>query len=356
MPMRNFMAAVAAFLLVATGSASAQNASTGKPDGAGFGYRLPTEDGRCAVWMNSDQPAPGNDSATWSGACKNGWAEGLGLQTYSVDGVLVQQFAGHMRQGRWQGLGRLHAYDEDGLIAIYEGLFKDDLREGIFKTLFAIDHPTSEETAAYIRQEKVGREMGETYLQVRQFYQQDQVKFLCASPYDCTAQVLELGHPLPQPDPADPLNATLPFGGWRMSISSETTDAAGKTVAAKPVSMGMCFETGKVQPGKEPRHAALLFPEMETWQAYLKADYFCEDDEVELQGLKLTWRSTCVAPDHSETVLITQTRQITDKAMTAESESAAYKDEQRTQLAVRRSRMQHVGACTKDMVRSSSGL
>jgi hypothetical protein len=347
-------AAAAAFCVLTMGAASAQTASAAKPDGAGPGYRVPTADGQCAIWMSGDQPAPGKEDATWSGACKNGWAEGFGVQTLEVDGDLRQQFVGHFRQGRWQGMGRLHLHDKDGLIAIHEGRFIDDRMEGVFKQLLVTGHPENEAFVAYIKKERVGREVGDAYLQVLQFFKAGDVVFLCASPYDCDDQVRKLGHSLPPPDTADPLGATLPYGGWRATITSDNTAADGKTVAAKPVSMGMCMEQGKVKPGREARHSALLFPQVEAWQPYLRADYDCEDDHVEIKGLALEWRSTCTSPDDTEAVSIVQERRITGKALTGETRVVANKGGKRTAQAVRRSNMQFVGACTDDMVRAGS--
>lgn len=348
------LAAAAAIVVFAMGVVRAQPPSSARPDGAGPGYRLPTADGKCAVWMSSDQPAPGNEDVSWSGACKNGWAEGFGLQELEVDGELRQRFVGHLRQGRWQGLGRLHLHDGDGLAAIHEGLFRDDRMEGVFKQLFVIEHPGNKNAVAHIRKERVGREVGDDYVQVRQFFKDGQLEVLCTSPYDCDDQIRELGLSQPQPDPADPLSATLPYGGWRATITSENTSADGKTVAAKPAALGMCMEADKVRPGKEARHNALLFPQMEAWQPYLRADYYCEDDHVSIKGLTLEWRSTCYAPDDGETVSISQKRQITDKALTSETRVLVNKGGKRTAQAVRRSSMQFVGACTDDMVRAGS--
>lgn len=353
-------AAIAAFFVLSAGAVSAQSPSTAKPDGAGPGYRLPTADGRCAVWLRGDAPSPdnapppANEEVTWSGACKGGWAEGFGLLTLNVDGKLNVQFVGQLRQGRWQGLGRLHLHDEDGLAAIHEGLFKDDQMEGVIKQLFVIDHPGNEEAVAQIRKQRVGREVGDDYLQVRQLFKDGKLEVLCTSPYDCDEQILKLGHKLPVPDAADPLSATLPYGGWRATITSENTGADRKTVEAKPVTMGMCMEQDKVKPGKEARHGALLFPQMETWQPYLRADYYCEDDHVEIKNLALDWRSTCTSPDGSETVRIRQKRQITDKELSSETRVVVRKGNLQTAQAVRRSKMEFVGACTDDMVRAGS--
>ena len=354
MTKRPAMAAIAAFFVLTAVALSAQTRSTAKPDGAGPGYRLPTADGQCAVWMSGDSPAPGNEEVTWSGACKGGWAEGFGLQTLSVDGKLRAQFVGHSRQGRWQGLGRLHLHDDDELAAIHEGLFKDDLMEGVVKQLFVVSHPGNENAVAHIRKEGVGREVGDDYVQVRQFYKGGHLEVLCTSPYDCDDQILKLGHSLPVPAASEPLSATLRYGGWRVTITSENTAADGKTVAAKPATMGMCMEKDKVRPGREARHSVLLFPQMEAWQPYLRADYYCEDDHVEIKNLVLDWRSTCTSPDGSETVSIRQKRQITDKALNSETRVLVHKGNQRIAQAVRRSTMQHVDACSADMVRAGS--
>ena len=93
---------------------------------------------------------------------------------------------------------------------------------------------------------------------------------------------------------------------------------------------------------------------MEAWQPYLRSDYYCEDDDVGIKGLVLEWRSTCQAPGDGETVSISQKRQITDKALTSETRVVARKGGQQTAAAVRRSSMQHVKACTDDMVRAGS--
>lgn len=354
MSKRLSIATVAAFLLLSAGAVSAQSPSTAKPAGAGPGYRLPTADGRCAVWLSGDASSSDKEKVTWSGACKDGWAEGFGLQTLTVDGELNVQFVGHLQQGQWQGLGRLHLHDDDGLAAIHEGLFKYNQMEGVIKQLFVINHPGNDEAVAQIRKQRVGREVGEDYVQVRQFFKDGKLEVLCTSPYDCDDQILKLGHSLPQPDPADPLSATLPYGGWRATITSESTAADRKTVVAKPATMAMCIEKDKVKPGKEARHNALLFPQMETWQPYLRSDYYCEDDHVEIKGLALDWRSSCTSPDGSETVRIRQKRQITDKELSSETRVVVRKGNLQTAQAVRRSNMEFVGACTDDMVRAGS--
>lgn len=351
-------AALVVFCALAVGAASAQTPapSSARPDGAGPGpgYRLPTVGGRCALWMSSDQPDPGNEEVSWSGACKNGWAEGLGLQVLEVEGELRQRFVGHFRQGRWQGLGRLHLHDGDGLIAIHEGRFIDDRMEGVFKQLLVTGHPENAALVAHVKKERAGRALGDDYLQVLQFFKAGEVVLLCASPYECDDQVRQLGHSLPPPDAADPLGATLPYGGWRATITTLSTSAEGKTVAGKPAAMGMCMEQDKVKPGREARHSALLFPQLEAWLPYLRADHECEDDEVVIKGRVLTWRSTCQAPGDGETVSISQRRQITDKALTSETRVVVRKGGQQTAVALRRATMQHVKACTDDMVRAGS--
>jgi hypothetical protein len=322
------------------------------PEGVGKGHILPTLEGACAVWLDTDKPLTGREEVSWSGGCRNGWADGFGVETRYDDGELVNQFIGHLRQGRWQGLGRLHEHDADGLIAVHEGLFRDDRMEGVFKQLFATDHPLNAPFRARVRQERAGREIGDGYVQVRQFFKRGDLVFLCASPFDCDDQVREQGHSLPRPDPADPLSASLPPGGWRVTLTSETTSAAGRKVVGKPATLGMCMAPDEGIPAQAAHHSVLLFPQIEAWQPYLRAGYGCEDDHVEIKGLTLDWRSTCQAPDDSETVSIRQKRQITDRAFSSETRVLVHKGPQRTTQSLRLSRMQRVGACTADMVRA----
>jgi hypothetical protein len=114
--------------------------------------------------------------------------------------------------------------------------------EGVFKQLFAIDHPDNNNAVAHIRKQRVGREVGDDCVQVRQFFKDGQLEVLCTSPCDCDDQIRELGLSQSQ---ADPLNANLPYGGWRATITREDISADGKTVAAKPAATPCCSRSWK---------------------------------------------------------------------------------------------------------------
>jgi hypothetical protein len=344
-------AALAGALSATCMGAAAQ--SSPKPDGAANGYRLATADGKCATWVTSDDPPPPNETVSWSGGCKNGWVDGFGIERRHHSGKLSHEYIGHAVVGQWHGLGRLHLHDKEGaLIVMLEGTFKRDLMQGIFKATYAAKNPQISERIAAFAKEKAGRAIGENYVQVLELFKDNGPVFFCADPTDCTKPATDAGQPPPPPNPADPWDATLPYGGWRVSIELSTTPNEPKKTSAPPTELGICFEKDKVKTGREARHGMLLFPYAEGWTGYLRSGYSCRDDSAALDGLTLTWNSTCTSPSGAEVVRIAQTRRITAGAMAGETEVIASKGDQRTGYALRRSRLQHVGACTSDMVRA----
>ena len=341
---------VAAWLLLG-GAAAAQDAVPARPDGAGVGYRVATLEG-CGVWLASGQPPAETLEISWSGACKDGWADGLGMQVLTVGRETVQTLTGYLRQGRWQGLGRMHLYSEDGLVAIHEGLFKDDRMEGLFVSLLAVKNPLNERYAAYVQAHKAGLARGKNYLQVRQFFKLGDSEMLCNSPVDCTDQALEQGKVLPLPDLTDPLSATLPLGGWRWTVSGYNTDSDGFRLPVSSSGKDVCWEAERIKPGQENRHSAFLFPQVAAWRRYQDADYFCEDEKLTLDGLSMAWDSVCTSPDESQMVRIHDVRRITDQGVELDVNVVAYKGQERLRDSVRHMRWQHLGACTEFMERA----
>lgn len=80
----------------------------------------------CKVWSND----PGNTgitwTATWTGPCKNGYADGPGTEEWFKDGVFDQRLEGELRQGKRAGVGTYTWASGNR----YEGPFVNDDRTG----------------------------------------------------------------------------------------------------------------------------------------------------------------------------------------------------------------------------------
>ena len=72
----------------------------------------------CRIW--DDLPAA-NELVSWSGDCKDGYAEGRGTAQWIIKGKPVDRYDGEMRAGRMIGAGTLSF--PNGMR--YEGAFKD---------------------------------------------------------------------------------------------------------------------------------------------------------------------------------------------------------------------------------------
>jgi hypothetical protein len=251
------VAASAAFLLVA-GAAAAK------------GYTLPTRDGRCAVWITTESdPAPG-ESTSWSGECRNGLAQGFGIQAFErADGSRLR-YVGHVRDGRWHGLGRLHQFAADGgLLHVVEGVFEQGIEQGVFDEL-VLDHP---QNVPISNLRPPGREVGPAAVQVQQFYADGAAVLMCAPEADCAREAVTEGYDARRRPLDGELDRVLPYGGWRLDIRDERGSSQ----------VGVCLDPSLVRPGREPRVGTLLFPSFAAWQRPLQQNWRCDDLTAVLQ-------------------------------------------------------------------------
>ncbi|MBS1690547.1 MAG: hypothetical protein JSS96_17575, partial [Bacteroidetes bacterium] len=77
---------------------------------------IKTSGNGCMIW--SDEYSS-NDSIIWNGACKNGYASGVGILKWYRDNKLVVIYKGAMKYGRFNGYGK---YEIIGY-ATFEGHF-----------------------------------------------------------------------------------------------------------------------------------------------------------------------------------------------------------------------------------------
>jgi hypothetical protein len=89
--------AVAAFLFLAS-------QVTAQPDNARRPDWITASNQPCKIW--NPRPVP-NESVTWSGECKDGFASGEGVLRWTVDGKLDVTFEGRYENGRRNGHGVL---------------------------------------------------------------------------------------------------------------------------------------------------------------------------------------------------------------------------------------------------------
>ena len=324
------------------------------PPGAGNGYVLRTQDGRCAMWVSSEEaPQPG-EQTRWSGACKDGWGHGFGIQEFVHADKSIDRYVGHVRQGRWNGIGRAQSFDAQGqFIGLDEGVFLNDGLHGSVKQLLA-NHPANAEGLARIRKANAGRDVGDSYQQIHQFYLDGQVKLLCTRNDDCVKEAEKEGHAMPAIDLGEGMNQPLSYGGWTFELKSDEKSERTKNqlLMNKPMNIGMCLEEAKVRKGSEPRIGAFLFPSFSAWQAYLRADQQCEDVSATLEDGKLTWNSQCQPADKSELVNITQVRTVSDKGMQSKMEVLVTQRGKVTARVTKDVVGKFVGACTDDMIRA----
>jgi len=99
-------------------SAPAQSAVRSPAEG-----RWMTDAKGCKLEGEPDLPRA---SVRWSGACRQGHAEGQGEMQLLADGVLVLSYKGGMSRGRFSGPGVLQVQNENR----YEGDFVDGLMQG----------------------------------------------------------------------------------------------------------------------------------------------------------------------------------------------------------------------------------
>jgi len=78
----------------------------------------------CEIW--SAEEAGAKESATWSGACHDGKAHGLGNLVWYATGELLGTYRGEMRAGKLHGSGQLKLKNEEtGKFDTYTGAFVD---------------------------------------------------------------------------------------------------------------------------------------------------------------------------------------------------------------------------------------
>lgn len=347
-------AASAAFVFVAL-VATQMNATAQQPApaaaGAANGYTLPTQDGRCAMWVSSEVGLQPGESTTWSGACKNGMGHGFGIQDMVLADKRRVRYVGHVRNGRWHGMGRQHLWDPEGrLVFVTEGVFENDVEQGVFSEL-VLDHPSNGALDGFRPR---GRDVGSSAVQVRQFYTDGAAVLLCGRDADCLQEAVEEGYTPKDDDLGEGMNRLLPFGGWAFEIrSGEQSERTGnKLQMGEPLSIGMCLEEAKVRKGSEPRLGALLFPSYSAWQAYLRSDQECNDLSAVLEGSQLTWKSQCQPASKSELVSITQQRSVGDKDMRSRMDVILTKGGKETARVTKDVTARFVGACTDNMMKA----
>ena len=77
----------------------------------------------CRVWNPNPQ---GNETISWSGACREGFAEGRGVLQWFRKNRPAERYEGELRAGRENGYGVLTKPK-----ARYEGEFRDGMAQGL---------------------------------------------------------------------------------------------------------------------------------------------------------------------------------------------------------------------------------
>jgi hypothetical protein len=328
------LAASAVFLL--TAATAAQAAGPG-------GHTLPTTDGRCAVWVSTETgPRPG-ESARWSGACRDGLGQGLGiLERVHADGSR-HRYVGPLRDGRRHGLGRLHHWDAEGkLLHVVEGVFQNDIEQGVFQEIVT-DHLQNGPIEVF---RQTGRDLGRRAVQVQQFYSDGAAVLMCGPEADCAREAAVEGYTTAPPDLGGDLSRLLPHGGWRLERRSG--DRTSVT--------GVCLDASMVRPGREPRVGALLFPSFSAWQEHLQNDRACDDLSVTLRDGTLTWTSQCRPSDASERTHIVLERSVLGHQVRSEIEAVRTRAGRQLSRDLRTVVARFVGDCTVDMTRTGELL
>jgi MORN repeat len=89
--------AVAAFFFL-TGQAMAQTGTPSPPDW------ITATNQPCKIWNPAPQP---NESVTWSGPCKDGYASGQGVLRWTLNGKPDVEYEGQYENGKRHGHGVL---------------------------------------------------------------------------------------------------------------------------------------------------------------------------------------------------------------------------------------------------------
>jgi hypothetical protein len=121
--MRRSIALFALLLLADANAASAQTAQPAQPAKPAVpGWTSDPKTG-CKVWNLDPHP---NETISWSGACKNGVAEGTGVVQWFWDGKPVDRYQGGYHAGLENGNGVYVWANGDR----YEGGYLDNRRSG----------------------------------------------------------------------------------------------------------------------------------------------------------------------------------------------------------------------------------
>jgi outer membrane protein OmpA-like peptidoglycan-associated protein len=89
---------------------------------AGFWLNDPVTD--CAIW-SAEQPAPG-EKASWTGSCANGKASGKGNLLFWDEQGILARYDGEMQAGKVHGVGAMKFRSEDGTgLDSYVGKFEN---------------------------------------------------------------------------------------------------------------------------------------------------------------------------------------------------------------------------------------
>jgi hypothetical protein len=81
--------------------------------------------GKAECGVVNPHPVEG-ESITWTGGCKDGYADGEGVLEWLLDGTVKEHYQGTLVKGRKEGLG----YERRDIGYEYEGGFKNGLRDG----------------------------------------------------------------------------------------------------------------------------------------------------------------------------------------------------------------------------------
>lgn len=325
------------------------------PPGAHAGYPIAIEGSRCAMWMTSDEPPEKEDVTRWSGGCRNGYGDGFGVQDLRRADGSRQRYVGTVRNGMWNGLGRTHEWDADGVLYIVtEGVYRNDMLQGVVVDLVRKGHPDVEGYLKQIEEAGAGQAQGETMLLVESLYKEDEQLYLCKGRGDCAKEAVAAGHALPTAQEMGMAGDLLAYGGWRFeSQSRESSERTGqKAVDAKPLKTALCIEGKDLLPGREPWAQVLTFPSQRAWRNYLRMDYLCEDLSASRMGDRLSWTSQCTSPDGQTVLKLSQLRSFKDKAVSSELDVVVDRGGQTVSRIHDRIKGRFVGACTPDMLRA----
>lgn len=105
-------------------SAAQQPPSSPEPPESSTGNWITDQRTKCKVWI--PDPKINRTAVTWSGSCKNGFAEGEGTLEWFKDGNSIEVCQGKMREGKLNG----HGFLTLGNFGRFEGEFLDNQMYG----------------------------------------------------------------------------------------------------------------------------------------------------------------------------------------------------------------------------------